>query len=56
MYKSLVSVGACIASILMSSTVYATTNTLQDNWYAGLCGDVTWLSHTDTGGGNIDVG
>jgi hypothetical protein len=38
---------------LASTTAYAAN----DDWYAGVSGDLTWLRHSDTGGGgNVNVG
>jgi len=43
------------SSLMLSSAASAAP--MPDGWYLGLSGDLTWLDHSDTGGGgNIDLG
>ncbi len=47
---------ACALSALICSPVHADIGSNPD-WYLGLSGDLTWLRHSDTGGGgNIALG
>jgi len=47
----------CLASMLMAGSAYSAANPGQNNWYFGASGDLTWLRHSDMGGGgNVDLG
>lgn len=53
---SLLGTSACMASLLMAGSAAAQSNS-QDDWYGGFSGDLTWLRHSNTGGGgNVDLG
>jgi len=53
--KSLIKTAACIIT-MAASPAYAATNSW-DGWYTQLSGDLTWLRHSDMGGGgNVDLG
>jgi opacity protein-like surface antigen len=50
----LLGINAC-AALLLSGSAYAYAPST--GWYGGVSGDVTWLSHSDTGGGgNVALG
>lgn len=45
----------CLVSLMSAGSTYADAGA--NGWYVGGSGDVTWLEHSDTGGGgNIDIG
>ncbi|MDE3060343.1 MAG: outer membrane beta-barrel protein [Pseudomonadota bacterium] len=51
----------CVASLtaLLAMSAHAATysDSKWGNWYAGISGDLTWMNHTNTGGGgNVDLG
>jgi len=53
--KSFIGSGVCLAAMLAGTAAQAATS--PNDWYVGLSGDLTWLSHSDTGGGgNVDLG
>ena len=47
---------AALVNVLAAAPSQAAVNST-NNWYIGASGDLTWLRHSDTGGGgNIDLG
>jgi len=53
--KALIKTSVCVTSLCMAGPAFATVSS--HDWYAGLNGDLTWLRHSDTGGGgNVDLG
>lgn len=50
-------ISTTMAAIFIHGSAYAASSAPQNNWYLGVTGDLTWLRHSDTGGGgNIDLG
>lgn len=47
----------CLAAGVASCAIAPAQAATTENWYGGLSGDLTWLRHSDTGGGgNVDLG
>ncbi len=55
-HSKLLIAGTCLASLFAAVPAMASTAN-PDNWYVGVDGDLTWLRHSDMGGGGgVDLG